>query len=110
MNDRIDHRAEAEALLTEVGGHLFHDSDYAAPAGICKALLGIGHALLATFPDDNGTDPFYDDDGGWEGLPTSAPVWQEDRRPHSRACGAHAHPHGPDCDRNCPTCGTFAPG
>jgi len=27
-----------------------------------------------------------------------------DQRPHSRACGMHAHPHGPDCHSNCPTC------
>lgn len=25
--------------------------------------------------------------------------------PHSRACGAARHDHGPDCNRNCPTCG-----
>lgn len=28
-----------------------------------------------------------------------------DHRPHSRACGMHAHPHGTQCHRNCPTCG-----
>lgn len=27
-----------------------------------------------------------------------------DQRPHSRACGMHAHDHGPDCHTNCPTC------
>lgn len=26
-------------------------------------------------------------------------------QPHSRACGAWAHPHGRDCHPNCPTCG-----
>lgn len=25
--------------------------------------------------------------------------------PHSRACGVRRHEHGPDCHRNCPTCG-----
>lgn len=34
-------------------------------------------------------------------LPGSAQV---DRRPHSRACGGRAHPHGADCHSNCPTC------
>ena len=24
--------------------------------------------------------------------------------PHSRACGFRSHPHGPACNRNCPTC------
>lgn len=28
-----------------------------------------------------------------------------DRRPHSRACGIHPHPHGYSCHPNCPTCG-----
>jgi hypothetical protein len=28
----------------------------------------------------------------------------KDRRPHSRACGAWAHDHGPACSTNCPTC------
>jgi hypothetical protein len=28
----------------------------------------------------------------------------EDRRPHSRACGAWKHPHGTACSTNCPTC------
>jgi hypothetical protein len=27
-----------------------------------------------------------------------------DERPHSRACGMHAHPHGDQCHSNCPTC------
>jgi len=28
----------------------------------------------------------------------------EDARPHSRACGVEAHPHGSKCHSNCPTC------
>lgn len=28
-----------------------------------------------------------------------------DQRPHSRACGWRAHPHGSACHANCPTCG-----
>jgi hypothetical protein len=28
-----------------------------------------------------------------------------DERVHSRACGIHAHAHGPACHPNCPTCG-----
>lgn len=28
-----------------------------------------------------------------------------DDRPHSRACGWRAHPHGVDCSPDCPTCG-----
>ena len=27
-----------------------------------------------------------------------------DSRPHSRACGWRAHPHGSACHPNCPTC------
>lgn len=27
------------------------------------------------------------------------------QRPHSRACGIAKHDHGPQCSRNCPTCG-----
>ena len=27
-----------------------------------------------------------------------------DPSPHSRACGWRAHPHGPECSPNCPTC------
>ena len=27
-----------------------------------------------------------------------------DPSPHSRACGWRAHPHGPECSTNCPTC------
>ena len=27
-----------------------------------------------------------------------------DPNPHSRACGWRAHPHGPECSTNCPTC------
>ena len=29
----------------------------------------------------------------------------EQQEPHSRACGYRAHPHGPECHSNCPTCG-----
>ena len=29
-----------------------------------------------------------------------------DPSPHSRACGWRAHPHGPECSTNCPTCGS----
>lgn len=32
-----------------------------------------------------------------------------DERPHSRACGMHAHPHGPACAADCPTCGWNRP-
>lgn len=28
----------------------------------------------------------------------------DDRRPHSRACGVFAHPHGHLCAADCPTC------
>jgi hypothetical protein len=38
-----------------------------------------------------------------------SPYWknnqpQKDTRPHSRACGWQAHPHGSACSSNCPTC------
>lgn len=28
-----------------------------------------------------------------------------DDRPHSRACGISCNGHGPQCHKNCPTCG-----
>lgn len=28
-----------------------------------------------------------------------------DTRPHSRSCGHGPHPHGKQCQRDCPTCG-----
>lgn len=31
--------------------------------------------------------------------------WGVQSMPHSRACGPVAHPHGPRCHENCPTCG-----
>jgi hypothetical protein len=28
----------------------------------------------------------------------------DDRRPHSVVCGIYSHPHGKECNNNCPTC------
>jgi hypothetical protein len=110
MTDQPDHRAEAVRWLIAAEGRdiLSHDEEPGrtdgSPDAIVAALIGIGHAILAAFPDD---------DGGWEGLPPGDVEVNElgyvggaeDRRPHSRACGPLAHPHGPRCHYNCPTCG-----
>jgi hypothetical protein len=60
-----DHRAEAEKWLTTASDPTNRlrsgrsvEKPYAERQ--VEALIGIGHALLAAFPDD---------DGGWEGLP-----------------------------------------
>jgi hypothetical protein len=101
MTDQINHRAEAADWLDTAARSEAAAEDHPAHEAVrltyatVEALIGIGHALLAAFP----ADPF-------EGLPpASAPVWQEDRRPHSRACGFRVHPHGNACHSNCPTCG-----
>jgi hypothetical protein len=83
MSDRIDHRAEAEGLLVDAERCLDNVDIDREP--IACALVGILHVLLAHTG---------------EGLPT-----RETPRPHSRACGFRAHPHGPECHPNCPTCG-----
>lgn len=44
-----------------------------------------------------------------EAEPLRVLVGPDDQRPHSRACGWRNHPHGPDCSRDCPTCGLLAP-
>jgi hypothetical protein len=84
----LDHRAQAEGDC-EGAENEYEAGRYQQAQAL--ALIGILRILLARAD---------------EGLP---PASTPDPRPHSRACGAHAHPHGPDCDRNCPTCGTFAP-
>jgi hypothetical protein len=71
MTDQPDHRAEAEKWLeraamvirnhahTPVAEEARAAAEYGRVARTFS-LIGIGHAILAAFPDD---------DGGWEGLP-----------------------------------------
>jgi hypothetical protein len=63
MTDQpIDHRAEAANWLeaAQDGYFLTPPDERRDDWALTAALIGIGHALLAAFPDD---------DGGWEGLP-----------------------------------------
>lgn len=43
----------------------------------------------------------------WLDAANAMPEPRVDRRPHSRACGIAAHPHGEQCAKDCPTCAPF---
>lgn len=74
----------------------------------CREQLGSGRYMI--FGADVGLgvaraeEPEVDPQTGWI-ITDDGYMVVPDRRPHSRACGIRKHDHGPDCHRNCPTCG-----
>jgi hypothetical protein len=60
MTEPIDHRALAERALAEATEVVDTMNTTHGEDMLGWALIGIGHAILAAFPDD---------DGGYEGLP-----------------------------------------